>query len=54
MDYGESRPLTRKAMAYDIINLLEESQDLEQETTTQVIKVIKKYLKDDERQQKST
>lgn len=54
MHADDSRMCTRKAMAYDIINALEEHNDLDQETTEKVITIIKEYVRNDEREYKNT
>lgn len=54
MHADDSRMCTRKAMAYDIINALEERHDLDQETTKLIVNIIKEYVINDEHEQEYT
>jgi len=54
MHADDSRMCTRKAMAYDIINALEERHDLDQETTKLIVNIIKEYVRNDEHEQEYT
>lgn len=54
MHTDDSRMCTRKAMAYDIINALEERHDLDRETTKIIVNIIKEYLRNDEQEYKYT
>lgn len=54
MHTDDSRMCTRKAMAYDIINTLEERNDLGQETTKIIINLIEEYVRNNEQEYKYT
>ena len=54
MHTDDSRMCTRKALAYDIINALEEHNDLDQKTTKIVVNIIKEYVRKDEQEYKHT